>query len=914
MQLTRDYYNNIEAPQFILAKGNGEKIGEIDCIEKKVTINLSEPNELHFLVYRLVDGIENVLYDNIEEMQYVLISGKGMYIITDVSEEDDGVNSKKNVTAKSEEYNLGQRYIEKIYINSVNEEYDYGFNNVVLYDPTSLEHSLLDIVLHDKCPDWSVGYVDPDLAVMQRTFEIDRNDVYSFLTNEMSEAFDAIVKFNTLERTINVYKNDTFGKDTSIFVSYDNLLKNVSLSSSVDDIKTSLTFAGADDIEYIRKINLGMDILYNLDYYMTDKFISRNLQHRYQEWKDQIDLIRYDYNRLVDQYFMLLHEKNYLENEKMPEDPEDTDWTKYGLKPLQEQLAKREKKQAVMIKAGQAEPTHPDYQYIYLPLYNQIQAINSQILVIYGDLEGIQSAIDLVVGIHPIGDPTHWIPDSLNYYADIVAMDKFFTEEQLTEMYRFIREDEFNYEYFILTDTMSDDEKYNMLKETLESAQKKINEVSQPQVQFSADMVNLLNMPEFDDISDGFEVGNYIHIMFRDDYILNVKLITIEFDFNDMTNISLTFSNLNKLKDKTIFSDISTAINASTSASTTVRANSSDWDSAKKKVDDIDVLMSAGYLSSGVPIKTSSNDVTIDDRGIIVKTNIITDPNDPNYDPNYDPADLNRCMIIGGSRIIFSDDNFETTQEAIGSFDYKEYDFDTHTWIDKTKYGVKAEAVVSGYINGSTIVVGGEDDGQIIMFDSNGVESGWWDKSGLHLPSGTVLPSDTTISYHNVSGAPTKLSEFTNDTNFVTETYVNNSVANLRVKTYTSTNNSSISISNGETKAIGTISITPTIETTIMMNIEIQINVETDTDTIDDDTSFYDCLVQAKYYLDGSPLTGMQPKEQYQDGYHILHLVYPLHLAQLQSHTFEVRIQSTHGTVSVAQNNVLIIANGQGLA
>ena len=64
--------------------------------------------------------------------------------------------------------------------------------------------SLLHLVFK-KIPNWSIGHVDASLCKQERRFEEERIAVYDFLMNEMSEAFDCIVEWDTLKNEVNFY-------------------------------------------------------------------------------------------------------------------------------------------------------------------------------------------------------------------------------------------------------------------------------------------------------------------------------------------------------------------------------------------------------------------------------------------------------------------------------------------------------------------------------------------------------------------------------------------------------------------------------------------------------------------------------------------------------------------------------------
>lgn len=878
MILNRDFYNNIEVPSYVLCKINGERIGEIPCTEKKLSIN--ELNEISFTTYKKNDEVENEVYDVITEMKMVIIPGQFRFIISEVDEEDDGVNPKKSVTAKSLETILGQKYLEEFYINNGE---DYGINGVRLYDANNKTISLLNLVLDEKCPDWHIGYVDPDLAKKERYFECERTDIYSFLTSEVAEAFEATIIFDSWYKTVNVYKESTYGEDTNIFLTFDNLLQNVQLSSSVDEIKTCMTVIGAEDLN-LREVNMGSDRIYNFDYYVTPEFMSTDTCNAYALWKTKMENNRVAYNDLVNQSIALYHDINYLMNEKMPKggdnlitsipsysgmingvtiaaqtsgvptgsiglkgtangfteyvicdnlndyleadeiysfcgcpslddeaenpakgdiymqwynkdipqskdegnskdqgdgntkryqtgynrlsifvkdgvtisdvegqfDPElyftpniykagttSTDWTKYGLNPLKEELSKREQQQSVMIKAGQGDPSHRDYETKYLPLYNQINDIKQQITVVETQLSVLNSQLQAV-------------HDSMNTIVVDVAMKNNFTTSQLEELLMFVREESINSDNYVITDSMTDEERVLMLQDMLEYGETELSKVSQPQIQFSTSLVNLFNLKDFDDVSVDFERGNYVHVILRDDYVVKARLLSFDIDFYDLASLSVTFGNLNKTKEKTLFTDITKAINTASSVSTTVSVKGSYWNAANKDINEVNSMLEDGLVAAGQTIKTSTADVNIDNRGILLSSTDAEYPND--------------CVLIGGSRILFSDDGLRTVKEAVGRCKYVK-DGQVHD-----EFGVMGDFMIGGYINGSRIDAGEIKGGSIE------IAGGVWDSTGMTLPPGTK------IQWTDVEDAPTipeNTSDLNNDSNFITSSDLPTNVSQL---------------------------------------------------------------------------------------------------------------------------------------
>ena len=661
-KIEHDYFNNPIVPSYILCKANKERIGSIKCTEKDITVKFNSLDEINFVTYLYIDGEKNPYYDLINEMKYILLPDVGFFAISSVTISSEGTEfESKQVNAKSYECLLGQKYLEEFVINMGTVE---SIDGVQFYNLADKSKSLLHLVL-EKCPDWKIGHIDSSLITMERSFEVSKQDIYSFITTDISEAFECVFIFDTLTNTINIYKEDNIGEDTNIHVSYNNLLKSVNISSSIDNIKTCATLTGADDLN-IREVNMGYDRIYNFDYFNSTEYMSQSLYDAYNIWVTKRNAQVEPYATLLVDYEDYYVQINELTHEKMPENPDSTDWSEYGLIPLQEKLATYEKQQSVMMKAGYGEVDHASYESRYLPVYNTIQEINAQLEIINAQLGELQAKQDIVY-------------EQMSVIINDVSMENNFTEEQLAELSAFIRETDLNSENFVVTDTMTEEEKFAMLHEFLDYGTKELVKVATPQLSFSADMVNLFAVEEFKCFNGTFEPGNYIRIKLRDDYYVKVRLLSMTLDFYDVGSFTVTFGNV--IKDKNILTDITEAIAQAQSAATSVSFNASYWSQAAKDTDDINKVLDEGLLSAGKYLTNGEDsELVIDQRGIFVNTT----------SGDYAGQD---SVFMGGGRILFTDDGWKTVKMSVGRADIK----------GESKFGTFADFVVAGYIAASQL-------------------------------------------------------------------------------------------------------------------------------------------------------------------------------------------------------------------
>ncbi len=282
---------------------------------------------------------------------------------------------------------------------------------------------------------------------------------------------------------------------------------------------------------------------------------------------------------------------------------------------------------------------------------------------------------------------------------------------------------------------MSIDEKYEQSYGLLNYGENMLSKAASPQLTFKADMVNLFAIPEFQNFTGNFDVGNYIWVSLRDDYSVKARLLSIHISFYDLTDFIVEFGNITR-KAKNVYTDITDAVKTAQSAAASVSFNSSNWNKANKTSAAIDQMIADGLLSAGVSLKSGEDsEMIIDRRGIYINTTT----------GNY----IGDSIYMGNGRILFTQDNWLTVEEAIGRVDIN----------GESVFGVIAKAVLAGYIIGSTvtggniygttITVGGQNNesGTINVMDATGEK-----KLVLLDKNGITLDKSVSISWDNITG------------------------------------------------------------------------------------------------------------------------------------------------------------------
>ena len=225
------------------------------------------------------------------------------------------------------------------------EETGSALEPVVFYNEANPRLSLLHLAL-EGVYGWRIGHIDDSLKTLARSFDVDRQSVYDFLMNEVCKKCNCYIVFDTLNNEINIYaeamsakfigdgrtktftvsppfykietvsidgykttqweynkttgvltlqsapKNNTLIEvvdgglaewETDVFITYENLAKEMQVSYNADDIKTRLTVTYGDDLD-IREINMGLPYITDLSYYYTVDWMGQELYDAYTEY------------------------------------------------------------------------------------------------------------------------------------------------------------------------------------------------------------------------------------------------------------------------------------------------------------------------------------------------------------------------------------------------------------------------------------------------------------------------------------------------------------------------------------------------------------------------------------------------------------------------------------------------------
>ena len=193
-------------------------------------------------------------------------------------------------------------------VNQTDEEDDsttYSLADVIQREiQRQKELSLMYLILHEH--GWEVGYVDPTvvpdsdieddripLANKVGYFEKDSQDIYSFLTQDVSAYYRCIFVFDTENYLVNCYNINNIGYDTNIFLSFHNIQNEVTRSSD-RDLYTVFHVQGAEELDFT-EANLGEDWITDISYFLNEQHFSPDFIEKYNSWSETREQKRLEY-------------------------------------------------------------------------------------------------------------------------------------------------------------------------------------------------------------------------------------------------------------------------------------------------------------------------------------------------------------------------------------------------------------------------------------------------------------------------------------------------------------------------------------------------------------------------------------------------------------------------------------------
>lgn len=588
----------------ILTKLNEEPLQELHNIEDfEIKSYFANIDEISFKVPFYIaedDGskVENELYNLVDGSMMVLVNNMKYFILTkpEIRTNEQTGEIYKTILGFSREYELAQKRL--VGYSGVSRKI-YDITNAK--DENNLEIGFLNYI--ERTTSWRVGYVNSNIQAKYRHLDFPKATVLQSF-QEVQKTFGCLFRFNTIDKTIDVYEATQLGTNKGLYISDKNFINNLNQTVNHDEIKTRLYLYGKDNIS-IQSINItGQPYIENYDFFKNTKYMSQSLIDALNDYEEYITGKEGIFNGYLGQL-------NTFNNSFTTK--------KIELATLITELRVIESDLDIAISTNQSIATYKSQQ------TSKINQINNKQL----EIDGVVGQINGVYG-------------SINSLNVDISLNNHLTEAQARELDPFIREEEYN-------DSNYSEEN---LQELFDDGKKMLSRISYPSLQFNVDVEDFLSLMEGQHMWDRFTLGDLINLE-HEEIGFNYEVRLIGYIHNPNSNrLSLTFSNKNSVDDANI--ELKDLLEGISVTSSTVDFNKYRWDKGEQADFIInEYVNSALNLAKQQILKADGQKPMVDERGIwLIKEN---------PDGSVDPKQV---RLVNQS-ICISNDNWNTVSVAV---------------------------------------------------------------------------------------------------------------------------------------------------------------------------------------------------------------------------------------------------------
>ena len=649
-----DYFGYPEKPYIILCNPNQDELYSLEmAYDTKLDYRFNAVSEFSFTFPESIDGGTTTLdgYDYLQNKRLVKVENFGFYIITNVEEVTDGAVPLKNVSCKSQEFELVSKRLSGYPT--------YNNGTVKLWDTLAPTHTILYDIVTTYAPTWSVGTVDGSLTTKYRTFDVADSNVYNFLMEDCEKAFDCVFIFDTENKEISAFSTGNATLDTDIYLSFENLIKDSKFSEKSDEITTALYCYGEGGIT-IRDVNpLGTNAIYDFSYYEEIEWMSQSLIDALDAWEALVDSKQSDYSDLIVIWKGHLLGMAQLETE---------------LAVLQATYEADKTTQKVRIEQGlslnSAFDGYPSgINYAIAEDEAAIAAKNIEIGISQGDIDDAYTALGV-------------INDQLSFATN-------FTEAQYLELSNFIYENTFKNQYAVVSENATPIEEQEMSETLYDQGIAILEKIAQPRYEMEISTVNFLAVKNFDTFARQLTLGATAITEVKPEVYATTVLLEIHVSFDNPEDFSLTFSNRLRLDGPNyMYSDLMGAVQKTGSKVSFGSAGWADW--------------SNNYKDSVSTFITSSLDATLNNLINGVNQEIIIDGLGLRGRNGELGAYSDNQVWLTSNTLAFTRNAWSSAGLAIGEIENPSIEGGPRV------FGVVADAIVGRLIAGEELVIANE--------------------------------------------------------------------------------------------------------------------------------------------------------------------------------------------------------------
>jgi len=599
-----DAFNLYETPNFYICNPNLEQLYAISAISDRIySPRFNTFSELSFSAREYINDEKMPYYDYLVNRRIVYVEELGYFQIIDNTEQGDGIETYKDIKCQSLEVQL------------ISKKIGLFSGTYKLYDPINPSGTLMQEIIN-LLPDWSIGTIDPTIAIKYRTFDVTDVTVYSFLTTDVENAYECVFEFDTINKTISVYALNNATTNTDIYLSYDNVIKSIKIEEINDEFVTSLTVLGGGDLS-INQVNpLGTNNIYDFGYSKANGGMSQTLIDSITLWENKIAANQATYANILTNI-----SDNNINLLTLQSD----------LVTLQGELSALVQVQLVQIQGG-VDLTSINASIAAKQV--EIDNKNTEILSMQGTITSLTAQLTAI--------------------NSLVSFTNNFTTAQIKEIQPFIVQSGYTNTNFIQTDTMSNSDIQEQAQELYNQAVDLLSRISEPRYTFDVESVNFPLIKLFKSFTDELVMGSIISLEIEPGVISYPLLLGFDLNYDNPDDFKLTFGNRLRLDDSSFqYSDV---FGNSINSATTTSVNSTGWSDTKTYVNDTvsTFMTSALNAANNMVISGSAQNIILNENGLRGRQLI----SGTTYAPEQ--------WWMVNNMLAFTDDNWAHSKMAIG--------------------------------------------------------------------------------------------------------------------------------------------------------------------------------------------------------------------------------------------------------
>ncbi|MBU5332123.1 hypothetical protein KQI61_07920 [Anaerocolumna aminovalerica] len=676
-----DISGNIEQWDVYLRRRNLSTIGCLHPIESlKIKKNLNAFSEISFSISKNINGRINPYWDKVVDLSIVFVQQHGNFEVT-VSTTTDGITEKKNISGKSLEVELDHIKLFDFQVNT-DDIQDEDYSPIVFYNPIDVEHSLLHLAIK-KAPSWSILHVDDELWSKQRSFDVNDVSIYSFITNDIATELKCIFIFDSFNRTISCFKAETYGYDTNVFIDCENYAKEITLEAPADQIFNWFKVYGGDNVIDIREVNPnGTDYVTflgdNDKKDMSPKLVNKleNYNVLYDSKQSEFITIMQNLQAQVDIIWDL--------NNKYPEIlPIDGDYSGYGLVYLESILDGVQSLEDSYLALGYGSTKDSHYS-LYSSNHNKLLLVQAEIRKRKDEIK-VQE------------DIASQIRSQINAIQQLLNLENYLGTDLYLELSNYKRESTYKNENYTVTEYTTDSERISMEMELMNRAMDDLKIACNPQPTLTSTISNLMARPEFQNMAlNDFQLGNFIHVGVNEDYVAKIRLISIEYDFDNIADIVVEFSDMTKSGN--IVTDFKSIIEQAQSAASSYEIVERQMNNASDQLGFVAKMRNEGLNTAHTAITSANNiGISFDNHGFLARK------------WNEEKLDWeDQQLKIINNLIAFTNDYWRSVQAALGYINVN----------GRMVYGLIVDAFVGKWVFTENAFIGNDEN--TMTFDRDG--------------------------------------------------------------------------------------------------------------------------------------------------------------------------------------------------